>query len=104
MKIWEKNFRRLLTFVAPKDATPPSFAEKTFANRHKTAKFAKVFSLESFPLYSTMCCSLTSRGEGSQGEPDEASISSKKCTLTLGQELRADFDCYVDYQSVRCVA
>ena len=104
MKIWEKNFRRLLTFVAPKDATPPSFAEKTFANRHKTAKFTKVFSLESFPLYSTMCCSLTSRGEGSQGEPGEASISSKKCTLTLRQKVRVDFDCYVDYQSVRCVA
>ena len=25
--------------------------EKTFANSHKTSKFAKVFSLESFPLY-----------------------------------------------------
>ena len=27
------------------------FAEKTFANSHKIAKFTKVFSLESFPLY-----------------------------------------------------
>ena len=34
-----------------KGATPPNFAEKTFANSHKTAKFAKVFSLESFPIY-----------------------------------------------------
>ena len=57
MRIGEKynfrgeNFRRLLTFAAPKDATPPNFVEKTFTNGHKTAKFAKVFSLESFPLY-----------------------------------------------------
>ena len=28
-----------------------TMAEETFADRHKTAKFAKVFSLESFPLY-----------------------------------------------------
>ena len=27
------------------------FVEKTLANSHKTTKFAKVFSLESFPLY-----------------------------------------------------
>ena len=35
---------------------PPNFAEKTFTNSHKTAKFAKVFSLESFLLsvYSTV--------------------------------------------------
>ena len=31
---------------------PPNFVEKTFANSHKTTKFTKVFSLESFPLYS----------------------------------------------------
>ena len=49
-----ENFRGLLTSAAPKDATPPNFAEKTFANRHKTAKFAKVFSLKSFPLYGTL--------------------------------------------------
>ena len=42
-----ENFRGLLTSAAPKDATPPNFAEKTFVNPHKTAKFAKVFSLES---------------------------------------------------------
>ena len=29
----------------------PNFAKKTFTNNHKTTKFAKVFSLESFPLY-----------------------------------------------------
>ena len=33
-----------------KGATCPNFA---FANSHKTAKFVKVFSLESFPLYGT---------------------------------------------------
>ena len=32
-----------------------TIAEKTFADRHEKAKFAKVFSLESFPLYSIRC-------------------------------------------------
>ena len=36
--------------VLQKDAMRPNFAEKTFANSHKISKFAKVFSLESFPL------------------------------------------------------
>ena len=36
--------------VPPKDATPPNFMETTIAN-NKTLKFAKVFSLKSFPLY-----------------------------------------------------
>ena len=44
----------MLTFAVPKDTMLPNFTEKTFANSHKTAKFAKVFSLESFPLYG-MC-------------------------------------------------
>ena len=35
------------------ETTPQNFGEKTFANSHKTAKFAKDFSLESFPLYNT---------------------------------------------------
>jgi len=43
-----ENFHGLL---ALKDAMLPNFAEKTFANSHKTAKFMIVFSLESFPLY-----------------------------------------------------
>ena len=38
------------TFAMPKDATLPNFTEKTFASIHKTAKFMKAFSLESFPL------------------------------------------------------
>ena len=46
-----ENFRWLLAFAVPKDAMPPNFAEKTFANSYKTAKFTKVFSFESFPLY-----------------------------------------------------
>ena len=49
-----ENFHGLLAFPVPRDATPPNFAEKTFANSLKTAKFAKVFSLESFPLYGIM--------------------------------------------------
>ena len=55
------DFQRLLAFAAPKDITSPSslnFTEKTFANSHKTAKFTKVFSLKSSPLYSTKCNSL----------------------------------------------
>ena len=48
-----ENFRGLLAFAVGKDATPPNFVEKTFAYSNKTAKFAKVFSLESFLLYST---------------------------------------------------
>ena len=49
MRIGEKydfhgeNFRRLLAFAVPKDATSPNFVEKTFTNSHKTAKFTKVF-------------------------------------------------------------
>ena len=31
-----ENFHRLLAFTVPKDATPPNFTEKTFANIHKT--------------------------------------------------------------------
>ena len=59
----ETNFREILTGAA-KRCHPPNFMEKTFVNSHKTLKFAKVFSLESFPLYSTqylitgMCFSL----------------------------------------------
>ena len=42
----------MLTCATLKDTTPPNFAEKTYANSHKkNAKFAKVFSLESFQLY-----------------------------------------------------
>ena len=43
-----------LLLPLPKDATHPNFAEKTFAKSYKTSKFAKVFPLESFPLYSTL--------------------------------------------------
>ena len=55
MIFMEKTFCRLLAFAVPKEAMPPNFAEKTFANSHKTTKFTEVFSLESFPLYSTLC-------------------------------------------------
>ena len=34
--------------VPTNDATPPNFAEKTFANNHKNSKFAKVFSLKNW--------------------------------------------------------
>ena len=48
-----ENFHRLLTFPVPKDTMPQNFAEKNFANSHKTTKFVKVFSPESFLLYSS---------------------------------------------------
>ena len=45
----EENFCGLLAFASPpKDATPQNFTEKTFTNSHKTTKFVKVFSLESY--------------------------------------------------------
>ena len=40
------------SLVLPKDATPLNFEEETFVNSHKTLKFTRVFSLESFLLYS----------------------------------------------------
>ena len=39
------------SLLLPTDAMPPNLTEKTFVNSHKTVKFAKVFLLESFPLY-----------------------------------------------------
>ena len=36
------------------DSTPPNFVEKTFTNSYQTAKFTKVFSLKTFPLYGTL--------------------------------------------------
>ena len=47
----EKTFTDCSLVSLPKDAIPPNFAEKTFTNSCKTSKFAKVFSLGSFPLY-----------------------------------------------------
>ena len=55
-----EKFRGLLAFAVPKDTTTPNFVEKTFANSHKTAKFAKVFYLESFPLYGIHMCGISS--------------------------------------------
>ena len=49
----------MLAFAAPKNTTPPNFAEKTFAHRHKTAKFAKVFSSKVFRCTSLMIASAT---------------------------------------------
>ena len=41
--IWLDVCTALVTCPVPtKNATPPNFAEKTFANSHKTLKFAKV--------------------------------------------------------------
>ena len=48
----EKTFADC-SLVPPKDAMPPNLAKTTFVNSYKTSNFAKVFSLESFPLYGT---------------------------------------------------
>jgi len=49
---WCKNIFAVADYslVPPKDATPPNFTEKTFVQI--ATKFTKVFSLESFLLYS----------------------------------------------------
>ena len=47
-----ENFCRLLTFA--KECHVPNFVEKIFVYCHKTVKFAKVFSLKSFPLYGSL--------------------------------------------------
>ena len=46
-----RKLSRIARFCRAKGRHAPNFAEKTFAYSHKTAKFAKVFSLESFLLY-----------------------------------------------------
>ena len=43
----EENFRGL-SLCRAKGHHTPNFVEKTFRNSHKTAKFAKVFSLEKY--------------------------------------------------------
>ena len=45
-----ENFHGLLVDATKRCHTPKCRGE-TFANSHKTSKFAEVFSLESFPLY-----------------------------------------------------
>ena len=47
----EKTFADCSLLLRQRMPCLPNFMEKTFANHHKTTKFAKVFSLESFPLY-----------------------------------------------------
>ena len=49
----EKTFVDCL-LVPPKDGKSPNLEEKSFANSHKTSKFAKFFFLESFPLYGSL--------------------------------------------------
>ena len=54
-KIWflRRKLSQIARFCSPKGHHAPNFAEKTFAYSHKTAKFTKVFSLESLLLYGT---------------------------------------------------
>ena len=56
-KIFSEKIFADCSLVLLKDATLPNFAKKTFLNSHITGtlKFTQVFSLESYPLYSTPC-------------------------------------------------
>ena len=86
----EDNFHRekfhgLLVFAMPKDATPPSFTEKTFTNSHKTAKFAKVFSFGSHMsphLMKVLCYSTSNTVLWSKYTTEWCSIS-KDCHIII---------------------
>ena len=47
----QRKLSRIAHFCSAKGRHTPNFTEKTFTYNHKTTKFAKVFSLKSFPLY-----------------------------------------------------
>ena len=47
----EKTFTDCLKPSISECGMPQNFMEETFADGSRTSKFAKVFSLESFPLY-----------------------------------------------------
>ena len=49
----QRKLSWIARFYNAKECHAPNFVEKTFAYSHKTVKFAKVFSLESFLLYGT---------------------------------------------------
>jgi len=53
VKCWYGD-RLDVTVVTSHVTTAYNFAEKTFMNWLQTVKFAKVFSLESFPLYGNL--------------------------------------------------
>ena len=54
--IFAEKLLRIVRFccATTKGCHAPNFTEKTFAYSHKTAKFMKVFSFESFHLYGRM--------------------------------------------------
>ena len=49
-----RKLLRIARFYCDKGCHTSNFAEKTCAYSHKAAKFAKVFTLKSFPLYGFM--------------------------------------------------
>ena len=79
----KENFCSL---VLPKDTTPPNFVEKTFTNSHKTLKFAKVFSLETFSLYGIL-------QSGTAIHVTAIEMDHNNCVMltTFSQLVRADF-------------
>ena len=51
MRFRRENFRGLLARATSSPLCLQTFPEKTFADRHKTAKVTKDFTLENFQLY-----------------------------------------------------
>ena len=58
---WRK-LSRIAHFCCTKGPHALNFAKKTFVYSHKTVKIMKVFSLESFSLYSIQECNAISGG------------------------------------------
>ena len=52
---WKIEFRGLLAHTVYCRLSLQTITEKIFVDRHKTASFTKVFSLDSFPLYGMYC-------------------------------------------------
>ena len=79
----EKTFKDCL-LVPPKDGKSPNFEEKSFTNSHKTLKFAEVFFLERFPLYSQILAKgscATEKKQNNTNKIDKQTSNSSHCLL-----------------------
>ena len=66
----QRKLSRIAHFCSTKEHHTPKFHGENFHDSHKVAKFAKVFSLESFLLYGTvvhmymyMCMHIVAKGD-----------------------------------------
>ena len=62
IRIKQRNICRLLAHTVYCPLSVQTIVEKTFADRYKTAKFAKSLSLESFPLHNINYCNESGTG------------------------------------------